>query len=98
MELYEKIRSIREHQEIKQKDMAKLLHMQPNTYNAYENGKRAITTDILKNICLILKVSSDDLLDIHIPHKYNDLNDENSLILAKIKKGLLNIQKEEKKA
>ncbi len=72
--------------------------MQPNTYNAYENGKRAITTDILKNICLILKVSSDDLLDIHIPHKYNDLNDENSLILAKIKKGLLNIQKEERKA
>lgn len=98
MELYEKIRNIRERQEIKQKDMAKLLHMQPNTYNAYENGKRAITTDILKNICLILKVSSDDLLDIHISHKYNDLNDENSLILAKIKKGLLNIQKEEKKA
>ena len=55
MELYEKIRSIRERQEIKQKDMAKLLHMQPNTYNAYENGKRAITTDILKNIFTSLK-------------------------------------------
>lgn len=98
MELYEKIRSIREHQEIKQKDMAKLLHMPPNTYNAYENGNRAITADILKNICLILKFSADDLLDIHISKKYNDLNEENILILEKIKKGLLNIQIKEKKA
>ena len=40
MELYEKIRNIREQKEIKQKDMAKYLHMQPSTYNAYENGKR----------------------------------------------------------
>ena len=47
MELYEKIRNIRERQEIKQKEMAKYLHMQPTTYNAYENGKRAITADIL---------------------------------------------------
>ena len=72
--------------------------MQPNTYNAYENGNRAITADILKNICLILKVSADDLLDIHISKKYNDLNEENILILEKIKKGLLNIQIKEKKA
>ena len=66
MELYKKIRNIREQQEIKQKEMAKYLHMQTNTYNAYENGKRAITADILKNICLILKVSADDLLEINI--------------------------------
>ena len=87
MELYEKIRNIRERQEIKQKEMAKYLHMQPTTYNAYENGKRAITADILKNICLILKVSSDELLEINIKKPYNDLNDENSLILEKIKRG-----------
>ena len=93
MELYKKIRNIREQQEIKQKDMAKYLHMQPN-----ENGKRAITADILKNICLILKVSADDLLEINIKQPYNALNDENTLILQKIKKGLLNIQKHEKNA
>ena len=98
MELYKKIRNIREQQEIKQKDMAKYLHMQPNTYNAYENGKRAITADILKNICLILKVSADDLLEINIKQPYNALNDENTLILQKIKKGLLKIQKHEKKS
>ena len=92
MELYEKIRNIRERQEIQQKDM------QPTTYNAYENGKRAITADILKNICLILKVSSDELLEINIKKPYNDLNDENSLILEKIKRGLLTIQKSEKNA
>ncbi|MFR0921619.1 MAG: helix-turn-helix domain-containing protein [Clostridia bacterium] len=98
MELYEKIRNIRERQEIKQKEMARYLHMQPTTYNAYENGKRAITADILKNICLILKVSSDELLEINIKKPYNDLNDENSLILEKIKRGLLTIQKSEKNA
>ena len=70
--------------------------MQPTTYNAYENGKRTITADILKNICLILKVSADDLLEINIKNHYNDLSDENSLILEKIKKGLLSIQKNEK--
>ena len=52
----------------------------------------------LKNICLILKVSSDELLEINIKKPYNDLNDENSLILEKIKRGLLTIQKSEKNA
>ena len=65
MELYEKIRNIREQKEIKQKDMAKYLHMQPSTYNAYENGKRTISADLLKNICIFLNVSSDDLLDLN---------------------------------
>jgi len=73
-------------------------HSHNGESNAYENGKRAITADILKNICLILKVSSDELLEINIKKPYNDLNDENSLILEKIKRGLLTIQKSEKNA
>ena len=79
MELYEKIRNIREQKEIKQKDMAKYLHMQPSTYNAYENGKRTISADLLKNICIFLNVSSD----------YLSLNKENSQIINKIKKALI---------
>ena len=89
MELYEKIRNIREQKEIKQKDMAKYLHMQPSTYNAYENGKRNISADLLKNICIFLNVSSDDLLDLNIKDSYLSLNKENSQIINKIKKALI---------
>lgn len=80
MELYEKIRNIREDKDIKQKDMAKYLHMQPTTYNAYEKGKRTISADLLKNICLFFNVSADELLDLKITNSYNPLNSENTKI------------------
>lgn len=97
MELYEKIRNIREDKDIKQKDMAKYLHMQPTTYNAYEKGKRTISADLLKNICIFLNISSDELLGLKIVNPYNSLNKENTQIIEKIKKGLLSIQKSEQK-
>ena len=97
MELYEKIRNIREDKDIKQKDMAKYLHIQPTTYNAYEKGKRTISADLLKNICIFLNISSDELLGLKIVNPYNSLNKENTQIIEKIKKGLLSIQKSEQK-
>ena len=97
MELFEKIRNIREDKDIKQKDMAKYLHMQPTTYNAYEKGKRTISADLLKNICIFLNISSDELLGLKIVNPYNSLNKENTQIIEKIKKGLLSIQKSEQK-
>ncbi len=93
MELYEKIRNLREDKDIKQKDMAKYLHMQPTTYNAYEKGKRTISADLLKNICIYLNVSSDELLDLNIKNPNNSLNKENNYILEKIKTALLLQQK-----
>ena len=97
MELYEKIRNIREDKDIKQKDMAKYLHMQPTTYNAYEKGKRTISADLLKNICIFLNISSDELLGLKIVNPYNALNKENTQIVEKIKQGLLALQKSEHK-
>lgn len=93
MELYEKIRNIREDQDIKQKDMAKYLNMQPTTYNAYEMGKRTFTVDLLKNICIILNVSADELLEINIKNPYNYLNKKNTEILKTVKDGLIALQK-----
>lgn len=93
MELYEKIRNLREDKDIKQKDMAKYLHMQPTTYNAYEKGKRTISADLLKNICIYFNVSADELLDLDIKNSNNLLNKENNYIIDKIKKALLNEQK-----
>lgn len=93
MELYEKIRNIREDKDIKQKDMAKYLHMQPTTYNAYEKGKITISADLLKNICIFLNVSADELLDLKVKNNYSLLNKENTQIINKIKDGLLLLQK-----
>lgn len=73
--------------------MAKYLHMQPTTYNAYEKGKRTISAELLKNICIFLNVSADGLLDLNIQNSYNSLNKENTEILNKIKKALLLSQK-----
>ena len=92
MELYEKIRNIREDKDIKQKDMAAFLYMQPNTYNAYEKGKRTITADLLKNICIYLNISADELLDINIKNPYNSLNSDNAKIVEVVKKGLILLQ------
>ncbi len=94
MELYEKIRNIREDKDIKQKDLAAYLHMQPNTYNAYEKGKRAITADLLKNICIFLNVSADELLELNIKNPYNSLNSDNARLMEIIKKGLILLQKD----
>lgn len=73
--------------------MAKYLHMQPTTYNAYEKGKRTISAELFKNICIFLNVSADELLDLNIQNSYNSLNKENTEILNKIKKALLLSQK-----
>lgn len=96
MQLYEKIRSIREDKDIKQKDMATFLHMQANTYNAYEKGKRTITADLLKNICIFLNVSADELLELDIKNPYNGLDLENIKTIEKIKSGLLLLQNKTK--
>ena len=95
--LIEEIINIREDKDIKQKDMAKYLHMQPTTYNAYEKGKRTISADLLKSICIYLNLSSDELLGLKIINPYNTLNRENTKIIEKVKKGLLTLQKEQEK-
>lgn len=97
MELYQKIRNIREDRDIKQKDMAKYLHMQPTTYNAYEKGKRTISADLLKEICIFLNVSSDDLLDLKIKDSFYSLNEENTRIIKQIENALLLFQKKNNK-
>lgn len=96
MELYEKIRNIREDKDIKQKEMAKFLNMQPSTYNAYEKGKRTISAELLRNICIFLNVSSDELLDLQINNSYCSLNNENIKIVKKIEQALLASQEQKR--
>lgn len=62
MDLYERIREMREDKDLKQKDMARLLHCTQVCYSNYENGKRDIPTDVLKALAEYHNTSADYLL------------------------------------
>lgn len=60
----ERIRALREDNDLTQKDMAKFLNIAQNTYCQYETGKREIPIDCLIKICKRFKVSSDYILGL----------------------------------
>ena len=65
MELYEKIKDLRERNNISQKDFAHILNISPSTYNSYEKGNSTYTAPMLKKICETLHCSSDELLGLN---------------------------------
>lgn len=62
-----KIREARESANLTQKQLADMLGVPVRTYGSYERGERDISTDILKKVCEVLKVSSDYLLGRRSP-------------------------------
>lgn len=65
--LGEKLRSLRMKSGKSQKEMSELLSVNRVAYTQYENNKRTPPPDMIKKLCEIFQVSSDFLLDIHIP-------------------------------
>ena len=65
MELYEKIKDLRERNNISQKEFAQILNISPSTYNSYEKGNSTYTAPMLKTICETLHCSSDELLGLN---------------------------------
>ncbi len=61
--LYKNLREIREDNDIKQKDIAKYLHVSQNTYSQYENGVIPLTAELLIKLGDYYNVSIDYLLD-----------------------------------
>ena len=61
--LYKNLRGIREDSDIKQKDIAKYLHVSQNTYSQYENGVIPLTAELLIKLGDYYNVSIDYLLD-----------------------------------
>lgn len=45
--MYERIRNLREDHDLKQEDIARLLHCTQACYSNYETGKRDIPTEVL---------------------------------------------------
>lgn len=64
MELHEKIRGLREDNDLKLKDIAAILNTSTQYYQKYEKGKYPIPVNHLRTLCLFYKVSADDLLDL----------------------------------
>ena len=62
--MYTRIRDLREDQDLRQQDMADLLHCTQVCYSNYEIGKRDIPTDILIRLADFHHTSVDYLLGI----------------------------------
>ena len=61
--VYRNLRSIREDQDIKQREIAQLLNVSQNTYSQYENGVIALTAEVLIQLADYYNCCIDYLLD-----------------------------------
>ena len=60
--MYERIRNLREDNDLTQKDLADILHCTQACYSNYEMGKRDIPTAVLSALADYYKTSTDYLL------------------------------------
>ena len=58
-----RLRDLREDRDLKQKDLAEILHCSQTTYSRYENGRLSVPIDVLKQLALFYHVSIDYLTD-----------------------------------
>ena len=61
--VYKNLRAIREDNDLRQSDIAKILNVSQNTYSQYENGVIALTAEVLIKLSDFYGVSIDYLLD-----------------------------------
>ena len=66
MPLSEKLKQARLKANLSQAQLAEKLGLNVRTYGSYERGERDVSTALLRNICEVLNVSSDELLE-HTP-------------------------------
>ena len=64
MQYNEKLRQIREDNDLTQTDIAKLLNVSQITYSQYERGVRSLPIEHLKTLCLYYGIKSDYFLGI----------------------------------
>lgn len=59
-----RLRDLREDRDLTQTALADLLHIKQNTYSQYENGQRQLPIEILIQLAMIFKTSTDYILEI----------------------------------
>ncbi len=57
-----RLRELREDNDLLQKDVAKILNMSQNGYSSYETGRLDIPTDVLKKLAAYYHTSIDYIL------------------------------------
>ena len=62
--LYQRIKNLREDNDLTQKDICKVLCCSQQVYSDYELGKLDIPTDVLIKLAKFYKVSTDYLLNL----------------------------------
>ena len=62
--VFKNLRAIREDNDLRQSDIAKILNVSQNTYSQYETGVIALTADVLIKLADYYNVSIDYLLDL----------------------------------
>lgn len=61
--IFKNLRAIREDNDLRQSDIAKVLNVSQNTYSQYETGVIALTAEVLIKLADYYGVSVDYLLD-----------------------------------
>ena len=61
--IFHNLRGLREDRDLRQKDVAAVLHVSQNTYSQYETGVISLTADVLLRLADFYDVSVDYLLD-----------------------------------
>ena len=61
--VFKNLRAIREDNDLRQSDIAKMLNVSQNTYSQYETGVIALTAELLIKLADYYGVSVDYLLD-----------------------------------
>ncbi len=70
--VFERIRELREDNDLAQKDIAEYLQVHQTTYSSYELGKLGVTADVLVKLARYYKVSADYILGLtDIKEPYN---------------------------
>lgn len=72
-EYYKNLKDLREDNDYKQTEIAKILNISQQYYSEYENGKRELPIRHLITLCKYYNVSADYILGLSsIPNPYNN--------------------------
>ena len=69
--MYQRIRDLREDNDLKQRQLAEYLHCSQQVYSNYELGQRDIPTDVLIKLSALYRVSTDYILGLTNNPKQN---------------------------
>ena len=81
MTIGQKIKDLRIQKSMTQKELANILNISQQALSHYEMGDRDISLELLKKICVIFDITSDELLEIETREERNKIISNNTINL-----------------